>query len=91
MDARVKPAHDEVGLVACPGRGAAFFMPLRRAGTAQSAVFGTVPVLRSITPRKSGVLHRARDTGGYDPRPRRAGFRGGSFIRGGFTGMWRCS
>jgi hypothetical protein len=25
-------------------------------------VFVTIPVLRSITPRRSGVLHRARDT-----------------------------
>ena len=31
-------------------------------------VFGTVPVLRSITPQNSGVLHRARDTGRYLPR-----------------------
>ena len=29
----------DAGLIACPGRGAAFFMPLRRAGTVPSAAF----------------------------------------------------
>ena len=34
MDTRVKPAYDAgVVPISCPGRGAAFFMPLRRAGT----------------------------------------------------------
>ena len=36
----------------CPGRGAAFFMPLRRAGTAQRAVFATVPALRCTAKRR---------------------------------------
>jgi hypothetical protein len=48
----------------CPGRDAAFFMPLRRTGTAQSAAFVAAPVLRSSAEE---ALHRARGTLTYFP------------------------
>src|SRR4030088_2713126 len=35
----------------CPGRGAAFFMPLRRTGIVPSTVFATTPALQRTTPR----------------------------------------
>src|SRR3954468_15155332 len=46
----------------CPGRGAAFFMPLRRAGTVTDAGAWYGPGSAKHHAAKSGVLHRARDT-----------------------------
>ena len=41
----------------CPGRGAAFFTPLRRSGAVPRTEFGTVPGLQ----RTAAALRRARD------------------------------
>jgi len=44
--------------MSCPGRGAAFFMPRRRAGTVAGSGDGTIPDQR----RTAGALRRIRDT-----------------------------
>ncbi len=64
-DASVVKRHEHK---ACPGRGAAFFMPLRRAGTVPNAGACYGPGSAKHHAAKSGVLHRARDTKGYLPR-----------------------
>ena len=48
----------------CPGRDAAFFMPLRRTGTVTGTAFITTPDQQRTTP-KSGVLRSIRGTASY--------------------------
>jgi hypothetical protein len=50
---------------ACPGRGAAFFMPLRRAGTVPDTAFVTIPVLRSSA---KSAASRPGHEANYRPR-----------------------
>ena len=51
-------------VIRCPGRGAAFFMPLRRAGTVPSPEFVTAPALQR-TARKGYALRCVRGTTTY--------------------------
>src|SRR5258708_5345541 len=49
----------------CPGRGAAFFMPLRRAGTVTNAEFVTTPALQ----RTAFALRCVRGTSAFPELP----------------------
>ena len=51
--------------LACPGRGAAFFMPLRRAGTVQNTGVRYGPGSAAHHAVKDGVLRCVRDTRCY--------------------------
>jgi hypothetical protein len=51
--------------LAFPGRGAASFMPLRRAGTVTNTVLVTAPALQ----RTAKALRRVRGTEERHPRP----------------------
>src|SRR5947199_3221007 len=57
-------------MLPCPGRGAAFFMPLRRAGTVTNAGACYGPGSAKHHAVKNGVLHRARDTDAHGTKRR---------------------
>jgi hypothetical protein len=52
-------------MISCPGRGAAFFMPLRRAGTVTNIALWYGPALCSAPLRKSYALRCVRGTRPY--------------------------
>ena len=62
-------ASDENDRLPCPGRSAAFFMPLRRAGTAPNTGVRYGPGSAAHHAAKSGALRCVRGTSGLQAAP----------------------